>query len=126
MTRDISRDTSIPQVDACNESKVNSYLGDKCNMSDTFSQQDGDTIDNDSLLIPIFLRHVSGELVLNVNVDISSQHLMHMYALKTKTKPEFQYFFYNKKRLESDRTLRFHGVQRDTTVHVYSRLLGGV
>ena len=60
----------------------------ECKMSNIDSKHDGDSKNNDGLLIPIFVRHVSGELTLTINLNQSSQQLMHLYAQKTKTKLE--------------------------------------
>ena len=66
----------------------------ECKMSNIDSKHDGDSKNNDGLLIPIFVRHVSGESTLTINLNQSSQQLMHLYAQKTKTKHECQYFVY--------------------------------
>lgn len=95
-------------------------------MSNIDSKHDGDSKNNDGLLIPIFVRHVYGELTLTINLNQSSQQLMHLYAQKTKTKLECQYFVYGTKILEPHGSLLFYGVERDTTVHVCTRLLGGM
>jgi hypothetical protein len=94
-------------------------------MSNVDSLQGGDSDENDSSVVPIFVRHVSGELTLTVSLDQSSQYLMDLYAQKTKTKLECQYFVYGRKTLKPDRTLLFYGLKRDTTVHVCTGLLGG-
>lgn len=98
----------------------------KFKLSNIDDKHDGVSIDNNGLLIPIFVRHISGELVLTVNLNQSSQYLMNLYAEKTNTKLECQYFVYGTKKLEPDSTLLFYGVERDTTVHVCTRLLGGM
>lgn len=89
---------------------------DPCSKSDVQSQQ----------LTPIFVRHVSGELVFGVNLEQSSDHLMQLYAHKTKTNIECQYFAYGRKILEPHGSLMFYGIERDTTIHVCTRMLGGL
>lgn len=121
-----SHDAENQQVEVCSESNVQRQHGDECRLSNADSKQDDSFTINDSLLIPIFVRHISGELAVRVNLSQSSQHLMDLYAQKTKTKLECHYFVYGRKRVEPDRTLLFYRVERDTTVHVCTRMLGGV
>lgn len=121
-----SPDTESQKFDPCSESNsVDSQEGVECRMSNVDSLQGGDSDENDSSVVPIFVRHVSGELTLTVSLDQSSQYLMDLYAQKTKTKLECQYFVYGRKTLKPDRTLLFYGLKRDTTVHVCTGLLGG-
>ncbi|TVU23225.1 hypothetical protein EJB05_25578, partial [Eragrostis curvula] len=123
LTGDFIGDNERQQVSSCNESNVKSLHGDMGRMSNTNSQQDDDS--TDGLLIPIFVRHISGELTFAVNLGQPSQHLMQWYAEKTNTKLQSQYFIYGRKRIEPHRDLMFYGVQRDTTIHVCVGLLGG-
>ena len=127
ITKD-SHDIENQQIDACNESSVQRQQGDECTLSNTDSKKHGrsTSTNDDSLLIPIFVRHVSGELAVRVNLGQSSQYLMDLYEQKTKTRLEYQYFIYGRKRLEPDCTLQFYGVEQNITVHVCSGLLGGV
>lgn len=74
----------------------------------------------------IFVKHISGGLAVTVSLDQPVEHLMHIYAQRTKTKLEGQYFIYGRKELEPDHTFQFYGVERNTTVHVCTRLLGGM
>jgi hypothetical protein len=98
-----SHDAERQHIDPCSKSNVQSHQ-----------------------LTPIFVRHVSGELVFSVNLEQSSDHLMQLYAHKTKTKLECQYFVYGRKILQPHGSLMFYGVERDTTIHVCTRLLGGL
>jgi hypothetical protein len=88
--------------------------------------QVGDATKSDSVLVSIFVRPVSGEpLVLTVKLDESSQHMMCLYAQKTNTKLELQYFIYGRKRLEPDCTLLSYGVKANSTINACTWLLGG-
>ncbi|XP_072146318.1 uncharacterized protein [Setaria viridis] len=114
-----SHDIQSQQFEPCCESNnVESRQGNECRLSNVDSHQDGDSTKDDRSVISIFVRHVSGELALTVSLDQSLQHLMHLYAQKTKTKLECQYLVYGRKTLEPDHTFLFYGVERDTTVHI--------
>ncbi|RLM70086.1 uncharacterized protein C2845_PM17G14970 [Panicum miliaceum] len=114
-----SHDIECRQLDPCNESNnVESQKGNDCRLSNVDSYEDGDSAKNDNPVIPI--------LVLTVSLDQPLQHLMNLYAQKTKTKLEYQYFVHGRKTLQPDHTFLFYGVERDTTIHVCTRLLGGI
>jgi hypothetical protein len=77
------------------------------------------------MVIPIFVRHGSGELTLTVRMDQCTNDLMQLYALKTKTTLDSQYFVYKRKKIDPHHMWLSYGLKRDTTVHVCTRLLGG-
>jgi hypothetical protein len=84
----------------CESNSVESRQGNECGLSNVDKHQDRtESSKDDSSVIPIFVRHVSGKLTLTVSLDQSLQHLMHLYAQKTKTKFECQYFVYRGKHL---------------------------
>jgi hypothetical protein len=111
----------------CESNSVESRQGNECRLSNVDKHKDGtESSKDDSSVIPIFVRHVSEKLTLTVSLDQSLQHLMHLYAQKTKTKLECQYFVYERKTLQPEHTFLFYGVEQNTTVHVCTRLLGGM
>lgn len=63
-TSNISED--LPQVDASSK-------------SNTENQQDGDACRSRSQNVPVFIRHFSGLIVLTLNMDESSEHMMNLY-----------------------------------------------
>ena len=77
------------------------------------------------MMMPIFVRHGSGELTFTIRMDQSINDLMQLYVQKTKTKLDSQYFVYERKRLEPHHSWLSYGLKRDTTVHVCTRLLAG-
>ena len=47
---------------------------------------------HDSMMMPIFVRHGSGELTFTVRMDQSTTDLMQLYAQRTKATLDSQYF----------------------------------
>ncbi|CAN6230865.1 unnamed protein product [Urochloa humidicola] len=98
---------------------------DAVSNSNTEIHQDGDACRIRSQNVPVFIRHCSGLVLLTLNLDKSSEHMMSLYEQKTKTKIANRYFLYGLKRIEPEHTLRSYGIARNTTVHLCGRLLGG-
>ena len=116
------RTTSVPNIQYQRGLTLAGYAGSKSN---TESQQDGDACGSRSQNVPIFIRHCSGLVVLTLNLDESSEHMMNLYEHKTKIKVANRYFSYGPQRIELGHTLRFYGIARNTTVNLRGRLLGG-
>lgn len=105
--------TRSQQVDAWSQSNVHIKQGNNCSRRNTEK-------------VPMFIRQISGKLlVLTVNLNEPSEHMFHFYEEKTKMKLSHQYFSFEGKTIEPDRTLLFYGVGRNSTVNACGRLLGG-
>ena len=109
------RATSVPNSQYQRGLTSVGYAGSKNN---TESQQDGDACGSRSQNVPIFIRHCSGLVVLTLNLDESSKHMMNLYEQKTKRKIANRYFSYGLQGIEPGHTLRFYGIARNTTVNL--------
>ncbi|CAL5031409.1 unnamed protein product [Urochloa decumbens] len=119
-----AQDIDRQQLAACSKSNCHIQETDECSRGDT-ERQMLDASKNRCQEVQIFIRHCSGQVVLMVNLDESSEHMMNLFEKETKMKLVHHYFKYGNSRIDPNCTLLSYGVGRNATVDAYSRLLGG-
>ncbi|RCV39728.1 hypothetical protein SETIT_8G246600v2 [Setaria italica] len=117
ISADCPQDIDRQQLDACSKSDIQIEHNDECKMVDASRTK--------CKMVPIFVHHCSGKVVLAVNLEEPSEHMMHMYEKKTKMKLTDQYFIYGNHRIDPKCSLLSYGVGRNAIVIACSRLLGG-
>ncbi|EEE53511.1 hypothetical protein OsJ_36687 [Oryza sativa Japonica Group] len=75
--------------------------------------------------VQIFIGNGSANLSLQVDVKKDVEYMLMLYQKRTGISSRNIYFVYRGKRLRLNRSLLSYGVQKDSTVNVRSRILGG-